>query len=283
MRRLASFIALSLLAHLMVLYGVRLELPQRVNEPLPLDVRLQPTAPAPPVRLRPRPHPHAAPKPAVLPPVDPRPMLTAPAQIATAPTFDSAPPEISEPAVVEPLPVAPPTAEPSKPEPKLAPVPARRLPRRGEITYVLYLGSDKFDVGRTQQTWVINGDRYRLTSISQTTGLAALFIRQRFDYVSSGRLTPNGLRPEFFGTERQRSGKTEAVAANFDWNALTMTFGEPQRSATLPSDAQDIVSFMYQLGLMPLAPDRIFFPVKLLIVENDGSRFEQVITRLEIK
>ncbi len=32
-----------------------------------------------------------------------------------------------------------------------------------------------------------------------------------------------------------------------------------------------------------LAPERNFFPVKLLIVENDGSKFEQVITQLEFK
>lgn len=32
-----------------------------------------------------------------------------------------------------------------------------------------------------------------------------------------------------------------------------------------------------------LAPERNFVPVKLLIVENDGSKFEQVITRLELK
>jgi len=32
-----------------------------------------------------------------------------------------------------------------------------------------------------------------------------------------------------------------------------------------------------------LAPERSFFPVKLLIVESDGSRYEQVITRLEMK
>jgi len=32
-----------------------------------------------------------------------------------------------------------------------------------------------------------------------------------------------------------------------------------------------------------LAPERKFFPVKLLIVENDGSKFEQVITQLEFK
>jgi hypothetical protein len=32
-----------------------------------------------------------------------------------------------------------------------------------------------------------------------------------------------------------------------------------------------------------LAADRHLFPVKLLILENDGSKFEQIITRLDIK
>ena len=32
-----------------------------------------------------------------------------------------------------------------------------------------------------------------------------------------------------------------------------------------------------------LAPERNLFPVKLLILENDGSKFEQVITQLEFK
>jgi hypothetical protein len=264
MRRLTSFIALSLLAHLVVIYGVPFELPQRAADPLPLEVRLQPTAPPPPVLLRPkprpRPHSHAAPKPATEPVVI-TPILTAPAQIASALVFSPAPPVEPEPAAVEAPEIAPPATEDGKPSQKPAPVRTRRLPQKGEITYALYLGNDKFNVGRTLQTWVINDDRYRLTSASETTGLAALFIRQRLDYVSSGRLTQSGLRPEFFGTERLRSGKTEVVAAKFDWNALTMTLGDPPRSATLPSNTQDLVSFMYQLGLMPLAPGRIELPI----------------------
>ena len=32
-----------------------------------------------------------------------------------------------------------------------------------------------------------------------------------------------------------------------------------------------------------LAPERNFIPVKVLIVENDGSKYEQVITRLDIQ
>src|SRR3990172_13083138 len=77
MRKLAYFVALSLLAHLVVIFGARLELPQRAAEPLPLEVRLQPAAP--PVLLRPRPHRHATPKPA---PIVPAPILTAPPQVA---------------------------------------------------------------------------------------------------------------------------------------------------------------------------------------------------------
>ena len=62
-------------------------------------------------------------------------------------------------------------------------------------------------------------------------------------------------------TVRVRGGKTEKVAADFDWDAASAAFGDPRRKAVLPADAQDIVSFMYQLGLAPLTPGRIALPV----------------------
>jgi len=255
MRKLAYFVALSLLAHLVGIYGVRLDLPRRAAEPLPLEVRLQPAAPPPPVLLRPRPHPHAAP-----PPIVPAPLLTAPPQIAAAPVFEPAP-ALVEPAEAETPAVAPPLLEASEPEPKPAPLLARRLPRKGEITYELYLGNNKFNVGRTQQAWELNDDSYRLSSVSETTGLVALFSRQRLAYESRGRLTAGGLRPEHFTTQRVRSGRSEDAAADLDWRAMTAMIGNPQRGVALPADAQDLMSFMYQLGLVPLAPGRIELPI----------------------
>ena len=261
MRKLAYFIAASLLAHLVAIYGVRLELPRRAAEPLPLEVRLQPAAPPRPVLLRPRAHRHAARKPA---PIVPAPILTAPPQIAAAPVFEPA--EAESPPValaeVESPPVAPPVLEEaSEPEPKPAPLLARRLPRQGEITYELYLGNDKFSVGRTLQTWELDDERYRLSSVSETTGLVSLFTRQQLAYESRGELTAAGLRPEHFTTYRLRSGHSENAAADLDWNAMTAMIGNPQRDVALPADAQDLVSFMYQLGLMPLAPGRIEMPI----------------------
>jgi hypothetical protein len=121
----------------------------------------------------------------------------------------------------------------------------------------------------------VEQDRYRLTSVSHTTGVASFFARQSLEYVSVGRMTERGLRPEFFGSERlQRSGKSEAVAARFDWKAGTVTFGEPARNAALTPDAQDLISFMYQLGLGPVTPGYIEMPI------TNGWKFERY--RLEV-
>ncbi len=284
MRKLTYFVALSLLAHLAGIYGVRLELPRRVAEPLPLEVRLQPSVPPPPVLVQPRLQPHAAPRPApiVAAPIVAAPIFAVPPQIAAAPVDEPAPPAIYETAEAETPAVAAPPLAASEPAPKPVPLLARRLPRRGEITYELYLGNNKFSVGRTQQAWELNDDSYRLSSVSETTGLVALFVRQRIAYESRGKLTPRGLRPEHFTTQRVRSGRSEDAAANLDWNAMTAMIGNPQISVTLPAEAQDLVSFMYQLGLMPLAPGRIELPItngwKLERYELDIGGEEQLQT-----
>jgi hypothetical protein len=258
-RKLAIFAALSLLAHLIIVSDISLPVLRQAAEP-PLRVRLQPAPTLPPLVPRP------AAKAAALAPALPD-LATA----ATSASSVAAPPaeraEENAPAVAEaPAPEAPPAAAPvADSKPALA----RRLPRNGEITYQLYLGSNRFNVGRTLQSWSISDGRYRLTSASETTGLASLFSSQSIEYVSSGRLTDGGLLPESFSNERRRSGKKDAATARFDWDKQTLTFGEPPRSAPLTQNAQDLVSFMYQLGLVPLKPGRIELPI------TNGWKFER--------
>jgi len=268
MRKLGYFVALSLLTHLWVLYGMPIQMPHFDAAPRTLEARLEPAPPLPPVVPRvhsPTPRPavrHRPPaehiaSPPPLPPVMTAPLSSFSLPIETAPV-EAAPP-VAAPTVAEQAPVAePPVAAPPVPPPRAL---ARRLPRRGEITYALYLGNDRFNVGRTLQSWEISGERYKLASISETTGLAAVFTRQRMAYESEGRLTAAGLRPEHFTTERVRSGKSEKAAADFNWTAASAAIGNPPRSVALPSNAQDIVSFMYQLGLVPLTPGRMELPI----------------------
>lgn len=262
MRKLAIFALLSLLAHLLIVADISPPVLQQAAEPPPLRVRLQATPVLPPLLPRPL-------KPALKPATTPAPDYSAPSTtpspaepIASANTGTAAPAVAETPS---PLAVAAVPAAETKPAPALA----RRLPRNGEITYQLYYGNNRFNVGHTVQSWTINDGRYRVSSASETTGIAALFARQSIEYVSSGRLTAGGLRPESFSNERQRRGEKNAATARFDWAAKTVTYGEPPRSAPLAENAQDLVSFMYQLGLLPLSPGRIEMPI------TNGWKFER--------
>ena len=146
----------------------------------------------------------------------------------------------------------------------------RSLPRKGRITYALYLGTDKFSVGKATQSWKVETDTYLLASDAETTGLVDFFRPQRLRYLSQGKLTPQGLQPEKFLTSRTRRGLTEAAEARFDWGAGSLTFGNTgtPRSVALPAGSQDLISFIYQMSLVPPQPGRFRVPV------TNGSRFE---------
>ncbi len=163
---------------------------------------------------------------------------------------------------------------------------------------------------------------------------------ERLEYVqgnyklSQGSLAEGSLRPrEFFD---ERSGR-DTARAWFDWNAktLTMQYKSSKASEPLPPNAQDRLSFLFALSLVPgkadtvsytmadgkglsshvykvvgrehirtpvgefdtvkvarqgndnrekaelwLAAERAYIPVRLLVVEKDGTRYEQPATRI---
>jgi len=254
-RKLGYFVALSVLAHVWLMYGVPFEMPHFEDVPFTLQARLQPAPPLPPVL------PRAQPKRAAAPAAE---SLAAPPLSNSTPVYAPSPVTAPAPAAADTpvdTPVTPPPvvaeSKPAIATPPLAP----RLPRKGEIVYALYLGNDRFNVGRTLQSWEISGDSYRLASTSETTGLASLFSRQRIAYESRGKLTANGLRPDHFTTERVRSGKSEKATADFNWNDASAAIDNPPRTVALPANTQDLVSFMYQLGLTPLTPGRMELPI----------------------
>jgi hypothetical protein len=148
--------------------------------------------------------------------------------------------------------------------------PSRQLPAVGELIYTLYMGTDGFSVGRSTYAWTVEGETYRLVSDSETTGIVDVFRPQRLTYVSQGRLTRGGLRPERFTMTRTRRGETDEARAHLDWNAGQLTYGRPAhvRTAPLPQASQDIVSFILQLALNPPPQGRIRLPI------TNGTRIE---------
>lgn len=134
------------------------------------------------------------------------------------------------------------------------------LPASGEITYELFFGTDKFSVGRSVQTWSIDESTYRLTSLSETTGLARLIKPYQYAYVSEGRVEAGDLRPESFSVRRGREGERQATA-RFDWARRELTLGPIATPRTVPlqNGTHDLLSFIYQLARKPIAPGRMEF------------------------
>ncbi|MFN7087393.1 MAG: DUF3108 domain-containing protein, partial [Burkholderiales bacterium] len=187
----------------------------------------------------------------------------------------------------EPPPAAAPpalTAPPPESAPELAavrlteqapPPVAKSLPRKGRIAYTLFLGTDKFIVGRTIQSWETAGGRYKLGSIAETTGIADLFHPQHLNYLSEGRVTDGGLQPDTFLMSRKRRGESEVAKASFDWESAQITLGRvgQQRSTALPAGSQDMVSLFYQLALAPPAPGRL---LRLPVTNGSDLDFHEI-------
>ena len=249
--RLLAAAALSVAAHAALLAGSWLTLPEPVPELPPLSARLQPLTPA------------ATPS-TVEPQLKPQPQ-----RIAAAPRTP-AQPEAAIPAAQNPQPAV----EPAAPEPvviasavptvfqtpEAQPLPS--FPRKGRITYLLTMGPDHTPIGRTVQTWEFDGAQYTLGSQSESTGLIEMFRPHRYHYLSRGTLSDQGLRPERFLASVKRGSRSEESLAVFNWEQGQVRLGRmpQQTTVTLPAGSQDIISFMYQLALVPPAPGRITLP-----------------------
>jgi hypothetical protein len=265
----------SLALHALVMTSARLELAvPSPPEALPLEARLAHTSPAkaepvPPAAAparKPRTRRAAAKLPA--PPI--RAMNTAP-PLFVPPELELGPvPELEEApvATAEPLPAEGPavTLEP------VAGVPKSRLPSRGRIEYIVLYGSgDGLPVGKVMHSWNMKNGRYLLASDAETTGLIDLFSPQRLRYVSQGRITPQGLRPDSFFITRTRRGKSEAARALFEWDKRQILYGyaRDRKVAVLTEGAQDLMTLAYQFALVP-APE----PGRLRVPVTSGKAFD---------
>lgn len=255
--RLFIAVGVSLALHLIILFGPQIRLPE-ISTPLPpLQARIDIAKPPPP-----KPEVQPAPARPQRKPVAHKRIQTPPQQPAPATTGETppGPPVPDTPgSVAADQPLPPPSApEPVPDQAQAPPENKRRLPGRVEITYALYLGQNRLQVGQTLQTWEAHDDTYRLSSVYETTGLAAFFKPYRLAYASQGRITDQGLMPESFVTRRGKGGEVED-AVQFDWNiqSLNFTAGGEQYRVSLPPGTQDLLSFMYQLALTPIAPGQV--------------------------
>jgi hypothetical protein len=217
----------SLAIHGAALFGTDVELFGGGPEPVTLLAEIQPPPPPPAPEVA-RPVSKAPAKPGVLARAKPSPiMVPAPAEM---------PPE---PAPESPLPPAPAVPEPAK----------SVLPASGVIRFAIYKESLGLQVGRAEHRWEFTEDgHYRLTGVTETSGLAALLRPARLEQESSGRLVAGGLQPERFRS--LKNGKDANENADFDWVSREVRLSRDGSLRPIAPGSQDILSLNYQLAYL---------------------------------
>ncbi len=246
--RVTLAIGLSLLLHALVMFAPLVQLKPAETPLPPLMAKLEPLpkiTPAPKPAKKPAP-----PKPA--PPVQPLPeeAATKPATPVAeeAPQIDEAPSE---------APVAETPAQPRIP-----------LPRQAKLTFSVYQGNGGLKLGENIQRLEIEDGNYVLSSETQTTGLASIFKTFLMTQISQGKADTRGLHPQRFSEARKQSQGTQDVSAEFDFAAHKIHFSHGG-SANLPDNAQDFLSFLYQLSQLTLA-GREIVPIDI----SNGKKLE---------
>jgi hypothetical protein len=128
----------------------------------------------------------------------------------------------------------------------VAGVAAAEPPPRLEVTYSISRNGSS--IAEVTEQLEYAGGNYKLTENWKGKGIYALLGSAR--RVSRGTIEKSVLRPhEFFD---ERSGR-DTARAWFDWKSgtLTMQYQGQKKSEPLPSNAQDRLSFLFALSLLP--------------------------------
>ena len=161
---------------------------------------------------------------------------------------------VPEPAAELPSPPTEETLAPVAPDPA-AP---RPLPPRIELVYRGFLGTQGFFVGDAVYRLEHAANEYRITTVGEARGLAALFLRGQGRLTSSGTITRAGLQPNLYTAERTSDGHQEA--ASFDWETGVVQLND-SKTAGLELPTFDPLTVLWQFYFAPPEQDDAEFNV----------------------
>ncbi len=251
-RGLVAGLALSIVVHIAISFWPADE--QASPDVIPLQATITelppPPKPAKVAAAKPKPKPRRA---TAIPPPEPPEPVGPPEPVEPVATI---PPETPP---IEPTPEAiatgpePPTemvvadAEDAIPD-----APVTTLPRRVDLVYNAFLGTQGFLIGEAVYRFEHAGNEYQITTIGEAKGLAALFVRGQGKLESRGLITASGLQPREFAVERGSKDRRET--AIFDWEIGMVTLFE-QKTEPLELSTFDPLTLMWQAYFTPPTDD----------------------------
>jgi hypothetical protein len=133
---------------------------------------------------------------------------------------------------------------------------ALALPTAVEAEYSITTGG--IAIGRVSESYVRQGDAYRIESTTRTDGALRLFRDDAIVLRSEGRVGPGGLQPLRFEQKRARDSSRD-ILARFDWGErlLRSEYRGEQTTVPLPAGTQDRLSILYQFMNVSPGGDRV--------------------------
>jgi hypothetical protein len=127
-------------------------------------------------------------------------------------------------------------------------------------------------LANVQETFTRGGDgKYRIESTTITDGVAALLSKDRITRVSTGLVTKDGLKPQFYEEKRTSGDKIKAAAtARFDWEKrkVDLVHGDKSEQVDLPAGTLDWSALFYQFLFRTPRKDLVS------VTLTDGKRVE---------
>jgi hypothetical protein len=142
------------------------------------------------------------------------------------------------------------------------------FPKHLQLTFSVYNGSGGLITGEIHQQFDVRGERYNLESVRQSAGLASLHNGDRIIQNSRGKLTETGLQPDIFEEQLITRKDRQTMRVTFDHAAGKLLYSNGDITA-LPENAEDALSFLYQLARLPMGVESFTLPV------SDGEQLHQ--------
>ena len=104
-------------------------------------------------------------------------------------------------------------------------------------------------IGRAEHRWEFHEDgSYRLTGVTETSGIAAVFKPVRLEIESRGKMVAGGLQPDTFRS--LKNGKDANENADFSWSTVAVALSRDESVRPISPGTQDILSLNYQLAYL---------------------------------
>jgi len=142
------------------------------------------------------------------------------------------------------------------------------FPKHLRLTFIVYSGENSLRTGEIRQQLDVHGNRYTLKSDQRSSGLSSLRNNDRIILSSHGKIGDHGLQPDTFEEEDIDESGKQSLRATFDWTGKKLRFSDGSETALL-ENAQDALSFMYQLSQISLIGE--YFPMPI----SDGTQLQQ--------